>query len=101
MSLYSPSHPFFLDKIKEIYNIDVSLFFYLSKKNIHLPWSKLGGPMNFKMTTWKYCTSIVHELRLLFVRWDPTHSLLGASPLSLVSPWMYLVVPSGTHQNTR
>ena len=20
--------------------------------------------MNFKMTTWKYCTSIVHELRL-------------------------------------
>ena len=50
--------PFFLDKIKEIYNKDASLFF---KKNIHLPWSR---PHDFKMTTWKYCTSIVYELRL-------------------------------------
>ena len=30
------------------------LFFYPSKRI----------SMNFKMTTWKYCTSIVHELRL-------------------------------------
>ena len=32
MSLYSPSHAFFLDKIKKIYNKDASLFFYPSKR---------------------------------------------------------------------
>ena len=56
--------PFFLDKIKKIYNKDASLFLIHLKKNIHLPWSKLGDPMNFKTTTWKYSTSIVHELGL-------------------------------------
>ena len=32
MSLYPPSHAFFLDKINEIYNKDASLFFIHLKK---------------------------------------------------------------------
>ena len=48
MSLYSPSHPFFLDKIKEIYNIDVSLFFYLSKKKYSFALVETWGPHEFQ-----------------------------------------------------
>ena len=38
------------------------LLFFLKKYSFALV--ETWGPHDFKMTTWKYCTSIVHELRL-------------------------------------
>jgi hypothetical protein len=59
--------------IEEIYNKDASLFIHLKKIFIYLVriiWSKLGAPMNFKMTTWKlegkYCTLIVLNFFFFF-----------------------------------
>jgi hypothetical protein len=67
MSPYSPSHTFFLDTIKGIYNKDASLFIHLKKVvSIHLPCiirSKLGD-FEFQDDYWKYCTSMVDELGL-------------------------------------
>ena len=65
MSPYSPSHTFFLDTIKGIYNKDASLFIHLKKVvSIHLPCIIQSKLHEFQDDYWKYCTSMVDELGL-------------------------------------
>ena len=69
MSPYSPSHAFFLDTIKEIYNKDASLFIHLKKYSSKYSFTlyhtvETWGLHEFQDDYWKYCTSMVDELGL-------------------------------------